>query len=116
MIRHGSQRKWSFVVSNCGLFRFPGGCQDEADVRLVQSLGEQPVQWDVVSGDAYLRSSSAVEEQVLRHARSGSIVVMYLMGAPRTPATAAALKALIPQLTRRGFRLVTLRTLLEGKT
>lgn len=95
-------------------FRFPGGCQDEADVRLVKSLGEQPVQWDVISGDAYLRDPHAVERQVLAQVRPGSIVVMHLDGAPVTPATAAALEALIPALRSRGFRLVTLRALLAG--
>jgi peptidoglycan-N-acetylglucosamine deacetylase len=93
-------------------FRFPGGCQNEADVRLVESLGEKPVQWDVVSGDAYLRDPRAVEQQVVRQVRPGSIIVMHLIGAPRTPATAQALRMLIPALRARGFRLVTLRALL----
>lgn len=93
-------------------FRFPGGCQDEADVALVRSLDEQPVQWDVVSGDAYLRSPAAVERQVLADVRPGSIVVMHLNGAPYAPATAAALPAIVARLRERGFRLVLLRSLL----
>lgn len=93
-------------------FRFPGGCQDEADITLVRSLGEQPVQWDVVSGDAYLRDPAAVERQVLASVQAGSIVVMHLNGAPRAPATAAALPAIVSTLRARGFRLVLLRRLL----
>jgi peptidoglycan/xylan/chitin deacetylase (PgdA/CDA1 family) len=89
-------------------FRFPGGCQSEADVKLVNSLGERPVQWDVVSGDSFLSSPAAVEEQVLTDVRPGSIVVMHLNGAPKAPATAAALAGVIPALRARGFRFVTL--------
>ena len=95
-------------------FRFPGGCQDEADVRLVRSLGEQPVQWDVVSGDSYLFNVSAVERQVLTEVRPGSIVVLHLDGAPMAPTTAAALDVVIPDLKARGFRFVTVRTLLAA--
>jgi peptidoglycan-N-acetylglucosamine deacetylase len=97
-------------------FRFPGGCQNEADVRLVRSLGEVPVQWDVVSGDAYLRDPVRVERQVLQQVRPGSIVVFHLNGAPVAPATAAAVTALIPALQARGFRLVTVGRLLGTAT
>jgi peptidoglycan/xylan/chitin deacetylase (PgdA/CDA1 family) len=96
-------------------FRFPGGCQDAADVRLVKSLGERPVQWDVVSGDSWLRDPALVERLVLQQVRPGSIVVMHLNGAPKAPATAAALRELIPQLHARGFRLVTIGNLLAAR-
>ena len=95
-------------------FRFPGGCQRPADLRLVSGLGERPVQWDVVSGDSYLRDPAAVEEQVLSQTGPGSIVVMHLVGAPNAPATAAALRAVVPQLRARGFRFVELERLLRG--
>ncbi len=94
-------------------FRFPGGCENPADVRLVASLGEQPVQWDVVSGDAFLRDPKQVEHEVLTNVRPGSIVVMHLVGPARTPATAPALRVLIPELRARGYRFVTLRRLLR---
>ncbi len=93
-------------------FRFPGGCENAADVALVHSLGEQPVQWDVVSGDAFLRGPAVVEREVLNGVRPGSIVVMHLVGPPRTPATAPALRAIIPALRARGYRFVTLDQLL----
>lgn len=94
------------------LFRFPGGCQDAADVALVRRLGELPVQWDVVSGDAWLRTPSQVVRQVLSQVRPGSIVVMHLMGPPVTPTTAAALAVLIPRLRAEGYRFVTVSRLL----
>jgi peptidoglycan-N-acetylglucosamine deacetylase len=95
-------------------FRFPGGCHTRADVRLVASLGEQPVQWDVISGDSFLRDPAKVEHEVLRQVRPGSIVVMHLIGPARTPATAPAVKALIPKLRADGYRFVKLNRLLNG--
>lgn len=95
-------------------FRFPGGCHKPADVSLVASLGEQPVEWDVVSGDSFLRDPGAVEREVLAHVRPGSIVVMHLVGPARTPATAPALRALIPALKARGYSFVTVERLLRG--
>lgn len=96
-------------------FRFPGGCLTSADVRLVASLGEQPVQWDVISGDSFLTDPARVEEEVLRQVQPGSIVVMHLVGPARTPATAPAVKYLIPKLRARGYRFVTLERLLGGR-
>jgi peptidoglycan/xylan/chitin deacetylase (PgdA/CDA1 family) len=95
-------------------FRFPGGCHRADDLRLVASLGEQPVQWDVISGDAYLRDPAAVARQTLAHVGPGSIVVMHLVGAPNAPATAAALRTVLPELHRRGLRPVKLARLLRG--
>jgi peptidoglycan/xylan/chitin deacetylase (PgdA/CDA1 family) len=96
-------------------FRFPGGCLRKADVRLVWSLGQQPVQWDVISGDSFLTEPGRVEQEVLRQVQPGSIVVMHLVGPARTPATAPAVEALIPKLRARGYRFVTLRKLLASR-
>jgi peptidoglycan/xylan/chitin deacetylase (PgdA/CDA1 family) len=93
--------------------RFPGGCHSSADVSLVASLGEQPLQWDVISGDAYLRDPAAVARQTLAGVRPGSIVVMHLVGAPTAPATAEALRTVLPALRRRGLRPVKLERLLR---
>jgi peptidoglycan-N-acetylglucosamine deacetylase len=95
-------------------FRFPGGCHGNADLRLVASLGEQPIQWDVISGDAYLRDPAAVARQTLKGVRPGSIVVMHLVGAPNAPATAGALRTILPALRERGLRPVKLERLLAG--
>jgi len=93
-------------------FRFPGGCHDAGDVRLVAAAGEQAVGWDVVSGDPFESSAAVVERNVLSHVRPGSIVVMHLVGAPNAPATARALPVIIERLRARGFHFATLRQLL----
>ena len=95
-------------------FRFPGGCHATADLGLVAGLGETPVGWDVVSGDAFQPDPKVIDRQVLARVQPGSIIVMHLMGAPNAPATADALATLIPQLQARGYEFVTLRELLAG--
>jgi len=95
-------------------FRFPGGCLSASDVGLVHSLGETPVQWDVVSGDAFQPDQTVVIRDVLSRVRPGSIVAMHFIGAPNAPATATALLTIIPTLRARGFSFVTLDTLLRS--
>lgn len=95
-------------------FRFPGGCHTAADVRLVRAYGERPVQWDVVSGDAFEPDAGVIVHSVLSQVRPGSIVIAHCIGAPNTPATAAAFARIIPALRARGYRLVTLGELLSA--
>jgi peptidoglycan/xylan/chitin deacetylase (PgdA/CDA1 family) len=94
-------------------FRFPGGCHSASDVKLVESLGERPVQWDVVSGDPFQPDPVPIERAILSGVRPGSIVVMHIMGAPNAPATAAALRTVLPTLGQRGYRFVKLSELLR---
>jgi peptidoglycan/xylan/chitin deacetylase (PgdA/CDA1 family) len=93
-------------------FRFPGGCQSRRDLRLVAAAGEQPLGWDVVSGDVGQPDPSLVGREVINGVKPGSIVVMHLVGAPNAPSTASALKEIIPTLRGRGYEFVTLDELL----
>jgi peptidoglycan/xylan/chitin deacetylase (PgdA/CDA1 family) len=95
-------------------FRYPGGCHTPADDRLVASLGETPVLWDVVSGDPFQPDPKPIVRAVLGGVRPGSIVVMHIIGAPNTPATYDALRTIIPALKARGYRFVTLIQLLAA--
>jgi peptidoglycan/xylan/chitin deacetylase (PgdA/CDA1 family) len=92
-------------------FRFPGGCYSEEDVTLVRSLGEQPIQWDVLSGDAFDPDPASVTKRILAAVRPGSIVVMHL-SEPRQSVAAEVLVRVVPQLRARGLELVTLSELL----
>ncbi|MGQ0773586.1 MAG: polysaccharide deacetylase family protein [Pseudonocardiales bacterium] len=94
-------------------FRFPGGCYAQSDVALVQQAGEQPVGWDVVSGDPFQQDPTVIVRNVLDNVRPGSIVVLHLNGAPNAPATAAALREIIPALHARNLQPVTLQQLLS---
>jgi peptidoglycan/xylan/chitin deacetylase (PgdA/CDA1 family) len=53
-----------------------------------------------------------VAREVLDGVRPGSIVVLHLVGAPNAPATAEALREILPKLRDRGYQPVTLEDLL----
>ncbi|MDN3351425.1 polysaccharide deacetylase family protein [Actinomadura sp. DC4] len=103
------------VPGHTPYFRFPGGCHDASAVRAVLAAGVTPVQWDVISGDAFGHDPHAITRTVLREARGGSIVVMHLNGAPTAPETHAALPGIITGLRSRGLRLVKVSELLAAR-
>ena len=93
------------------VFRFPyGTCSAEA-LRIVAEAGLAAVQWDVVMGDPVPdQKVSAMVDRVLGKVKPGSIVVGHANG--RNYGTAEALEIILPQLTARGFRFVTVSELL----
>ncbi len=95
-------------------FRFPGGCANASDVRVVQKLGLTAVDWDVISGDAGQPDAGVIVRTVLKATRNGSIIVMHSHGG-KAPATALALPAIISGLKARGFVFVTVQDLLGAK-
>ena len=102
------------VPGHTPYFRFPGGCHDARAVRTVLATGVTPVQWDVISEDAFGHDPRVIVRTVLREAKAGSIVVMHLNGAPTAPETHAALPEIIRGLRARGLRLVKLSELLAA--
>ncbi|WP_339132132.1 polysaccharide deacetylase family protein [Streptomyces sp. f51] len=92
-------------------FRFPGGCYDRRSLRALSAAGITAVQWDVVSGDAFATDADAVARQVLDGVRSGSVVVMHCTRSA-APVTERALRTIVPELRRRGFRLVKVSQLI----
>lgn len=93
-------------------FRFPGGCHQKKDLKLVNDLCLKGVQWSVVSGDAFAENGSSIVRKTLNNTYNGSIVVLHL-GGPNAPHTAEALKEIIPELRNKGFKLTTLWSLLN---
>jgi peptidoglycan/xylan/chitin deacetylase (PgdA/CDA1 family) len=106
----------SFTPKATKLFRFPGGCFDDAALRAVEPTGVTVVQYDVASGDAFGHSVPAIVGQVLDRARNGSIVVMHITGGNTAPLTADALPAIVAGLRARGFDLETVTQLLTATT
>lgn len=104
----------SFAPNATRLFRFPGGCYDQAALDAIAPTGVTVVQYDLASGDAFGTSVSAIVNNVLTHARNGSIVVMHITGGNTAPLTDKALPAIITGLRNRGFTLVTVSQLLAG--
>ncbi|ATW51272.1 polysaccharide deacetylase family protein [Streptomyces peucetius] len=93
-------------------FRFPGGCYDDAALRAVAPAGVTTVQWDVVSGDAFATDADAVAEQVLGQVEPGSLVVMHCTRSA-APVTEEAVRHIVPELRRRGYRLVKVSELMR---
>lgn len=92
-------------------FRFPGGCYDREALRAVSGTGVTAVQWDVVSGDAFATDADAVARDVLDGVRPGSVVVMHCT-LSAAPATERAVRAIVPELRRRGYRFVKVSELI----
>ncbi|MFC9846746.1 polysaccharide deacetylase family protein [Streptomyces sp. NPDC060223] len=92
-------------------FRFPGGCYDQRALRTLSTAGVTAVQWDVVSGDAFATDADAVAQDVLDGVRPGSVVVMHCTRSA-APATEQALRTIVPELRKRGFRFVRVSELI----
>ncbi|MFF4956273.1 polysaccharide deacetylase family protein [Streptomyces sp. NPDC001222] len=86
-------------------FRFPGGCYDNRALRALSPLGITAIQWDVVSGDALAADAGAVARRVLRGVRPGSVVIMHCTRSA-APVTEPAVRKLVPELRKRGYRFV----------
>lgn len=95
-------------------FRFPGGCYDAQALGIVQAAGLMPIQWDVNSIDAFNPYPAQIAATVVDEVKPGSIVLMHLQGGVNAPATADALRAIVPVLERRGYRFVTVSELLAS--
>ncbi|MGY6026094.1 polysaccharide deacetylase family protein [Streptomyces spinosirectus] len=92
-------------------FRFPGGCYDRRTLKALASTGVTPVQWDVVSGDAFATDADAVARQVLDGVRPGSVVVMHCTRSA-APVTEQAVRTVVPELRAKGFRFVKVSQLI----
>ncbi|MFY1679339.1 MULTISPECIES: polysaccharide deacetylase family protein [unclassified Streptomyces] len=92
-------------------FRFPGGCHDRTALRELSATGVTAVQWDVVSGDAFATDAEAVARQVLDGVRPGSVVVLHCTRSA-APTTEAAIRRIVPELRRRGYRMVKVSQLM----
>lgn len=95
-------------------FRFPGGCAEAVDVKLVEQAGMKVVHWDVVGGDVNQSNPQAIAQQTLARVQPGSIIVLHVSGG-HAPATGLALPAIIAGLKAKGLTPVTLNTLLGSK-
>lgn len=96
-------------------FRFPGGCYGKEDLKIVTNAELIPIQWDVISGDAFQKDSSKISSTVINKTTNGSIIVMHLNGEPNAPGTAEALPSIIKELKQKGYNFVKLSDLLSSR-
>ncbi|MFE9053780.1 polysaccharide deacetylase family protein [Streptomyces mutabilis] len=92
-------------------FRFPGGCYDRAALKALTAAGVTAVQWDVVSGDAFATDADAVARQVLDGVEPGSVVVMHCTRSA-APVTEEAVRTIVPELRKQGYRFVKVSELI----
>ncbi|WAX77305.1 polysaccharide deacetylase family protein [Streptomyces sp. KMM 9044] len=92
-------------------FRFPGGCYDREALKALTPAGVTAVQWDVVGGDAFATDAAAVARQVLDGVHPGSVVVLHCTRSA-APATERAVRTIVPELRRQGYRFVKVSDLL----
>jgi peptidoglycan/xylan/chitin deacetylase (PgdA/CDA1 family) len=104
---------YSLTGRRASLFRPPYGEYDERSLKIAAELGFTTVQFDLASGDPGPGASKdRLVSSVAAGARNGSIVVMHMNG--RGCHTAEALPAIIEELHRKGFGLVTVGDLMRG--
>ncbi|MFI5860733.1 polysaccharide deacetylase family protein [Streptomyces sp. NPDC051546] len=99
------------AVNTVPYFRFPGGCYDDQALRAISTAKVTAVQWDVVSGDAFAKDPDAVAEQVLAGVKPGSVVVMHCTRSA-APVTEEAVRKVVPELRKRGYRFVKVSDLI----
>lgn len=95
-------------------FRFPGGCYDRQALKALVPAGVTAVQWDVVGADAFATDADAVARQVLDGVRPGSVVVLHCTRSA-APATERAVRAIVPELRRQGYRFVKVSELIGAE-
>ncbi|MEV7561802.1 polysaccharide deacetylase family protein [Streptomyces sp. NPDC089795] len=99
------------AVNTVPYFRFPGGCYDDQALRALSTARVTAVQWDVVSGDAFAKDPGPVAEQVLDGVKPGSVVVMHCTRSA-APVTEEAVRRIVPELRKRGYRFVKVSELM----
>lgn len=101
------------IPAQPGLYRFPfGACNAEA-LDAVANAGLLAIQWDISTGDpAPNQSARAIANEMIQHARPGSIIIAHANG--RGFHTAAGLPMAIPALRAKGFEFVTVSELLAA--
>jgi peptidoglycan-N-acetylglucosamine deacetylase len=93
------------------LFRAPGGAVSGALIAEARSLGFTTIQWNVDPRDWARPGTTAIYDNVVANARSGSIVLQHDGGGDRSE-TLAALPREIDTFRREGYSFVTVTQLL----
>lgn len=99
------------IASVCGvspvLMRPPGGYVDSASLSVLGSMGMPAIMWSIDTRDWQHRNAQKTIDTVLSQVKDGDIILMHDIYEP----TAVAAEALIPELTARGYQLVTVSEL-----
>jgi len=94
------------------LFRPPGGILNNGVAEYARSKNYAIIMWSIDTKDFQQASAEVLANRVLNQAHPGDIVLMHDGGGNRSQ-TIAALKIMIPELQKRGYRFVTVPELLN---
>ncbi|QAY68509.1 polysaccharide deacetylase family protein [Paenibacillus protaetiae] len=97
------------------LFRPPGGVYNEQMVQMAKRNGYTVVLWSWHQDTNDWRKPGVryIVNKVLKNARNGDIILMHDY-VPSSLQTLEAMKIILPELSRRGFQMVTVSELLHG--
>ena len=99
------------IANACGvppiLMRPTGGYYNAGNINTLGSMGMSAVMWSLDTRDWKTRNAQTTIDTVLNHVKDGDIVLMHDLYEP----TAVAAERIIPELTARGYQLVTVSEL-----
>ncbi|MBO7747990.1 polysaccharide deacetylase family protein [Paenibacillus sp. MWE-103] len=100
------------------LFRPPGGYYNDKSIDIARKLGYTTVLWSWHQDTEDWRSPGVrhIANKVLKNARNGDIVLLHDYVSGASIHTVKALQVILPELERRGFKLVTVSELIRDKT
>lgn len=103
--------------TNPHFFRPPDGYYDEKIVRAAEALNYHVVIWTWTQDtrDWSKISSTTIANKVIKNAKPGDIILFHDQGGDRSN-TVNALKIILPSLTEKGYKFVTLDELLKYKS
>jgi peptidoglycan/xylan/chitin deacetylase (PgdA/CDA1 family) len=106
------QALYDAVGQHSQLFRPPFGGRRPATLRIVRSLGLEPVMWNVTGWDWKGKAAEYVEHKVHEQIRGGDVVLLHdggnaFFGADRSP-TVVATDRLIARYKPEGYEFVTI--------
>ena len=102
-----------YVVNNKMYFRFPGLCYNNEDLNMLNTQNYIAIGGDVYGGDGFQDDPNKIVYNVIHKVKSGSIVVLHMMGGKNAPQTANALPSIIKKLKDKGYTFVKVSDLLE---
>ncbi|MEV0196479.1 polysaccharide deacetylase family protein [Nonomuraea sp. NPDC050691] len=94
------------------MFRPPYGQTDDRVLRLAGSQDLSQILWTGTTLDWKLRDPAKIKAAVLRLAKPNGVILMH----DTVPQTVQAMPAILKELKKRGYHLVTVPTLLGGRT
>jgi len=94
------------------LFRFPGGCKAESDIKLANKYGLTVVGWNDASGDSFNTDRQSIINQIKKNTHNGSIIVFHLHGNRNAPLSGDVLPEVIDYLRNKHFKFVKVSDLI----